>query len=187
MTDSRRDPALLTLAEFEAGGSRYDRCELWDGRLLLREPGGGWGGVVGTRLHEALARFVRERDLGWTPILETGFLLSADPPRVLSPDLCYISRRRLPRPPDRGFWPVTPEFVVEVLSPTDRRADALAKAGVWLAHGAEIVWVVDPLACRIAVLRMNLPSREVGPPDEADASPALPDFRIPLSDLFAGI
>jgi Uma2 family endonuclease len=178
---------LLTAEEFEAGGSKYDFCELWDGALLVREPEGGPGSEVTTRLLVRLNGHVYSRDLGWTPSQDTGFLLRRDPDRVLAADVSFVSMKRLPSIPRQGFWPVAPDFVVDVRSPSDRWADVVKKCGVWIAHGTLVAWALDPNERRIVVMRPDLPAVEAGPDDEVDAAPALPEFRVRVGDLFEGI
>lgn len=54
----------------------------------------------------------------------------------LAPDAAWISRSRL-----RAKQ--CPEFVIELLSPTDRPGRADAKMLEWLANGVELAWLID--------------------------------------------
>ena len=113
--------------------------------------------------------------------------MGRDPDRVLSQDVAFISYARLPAVPARSFMEVAPDFLVEVVSPNDRWDDVVAKAGVWIGHGCRAVWVVDPREKRVAVLRPGEPMALLEREGSADASPALPEFRLPLSEIFARI
>ena len=51
-------------------------------------------------------------------VAEAGYLVETDPDTVVAPDIAFVARERLPDPiPERGFLPVRPDLIVEVLSP----------------------------------------------------------------------
>ena len=80
----------------------YERGELWDGVFVVAEPSGGWAGAVGFRVGAALAGHIASRE-GWAFAADQGFVVARDPDRVLSPDVSFVSRERLPMPPETGF------------------------------------------------------------------------------------
>lgn len=66
---------------------------------------------------------------------------------VLSPDAAWVSRERLSsltRAQKQKFATVTPEFVIEVMSPSDRLATAQAKMRDWLRNGVQLGWLLQP-------------------------------------------
>jgi len=77
---------------------------------------------------------------------------------ALSPDAAWVSNvslRRLSRQKRKEFLPLCPEFVVEVLSPSDRLKDAKAKMEQWIANGAHLAWLIDGDAEALYVYRKN--------------------------------
>jgi Uma2 family endonuclease len=114
------------------------------GVLVVREPAGYRHGDVTARITKLLMEAVDARGLGRVVAAGTGFRLSADPDTVRAPDVAFISRERLPDPEDQGYPALAPDLVVQVLSPSDRPGETLAKVGDWLSAGALLVWVVDP-------------------------------------------
>ena len=76
-------------------------------------------------------------------------------------------------------------LAVEVVSPTDRRADVTAKALMWLDAGVRLVWAVDPDDRAVTVDGPGRVPRVLGVRDESDGGTVLPDFRVPVVDLFA--
>lgn len=77
---------------------------------------------------------------------------------ALSPDAAWVSNaslRRLSRQKRKEFLPLCPEFVVEVLSPSDRLKDARAKMEQWIANGAQLAWLIDGDAETVYVYRKN--------------------------------
>jgi Uma2 family endonuclease len=63
-----------------------------------------------------------------------------------SPDAAWVSKERMARVTKRqrlGFPHVVPEFVVEVMSRSDRLSAAQRKMEEWMANGVELGWLID--------------------------------------------
>lgn len=65
----------------------------------------------------------------------------------LSPGAAWISHTRLRENPN------CPEFVIELLSPTDRRNKTHAKMQEWIANGALLGWMIDPKTQTVTIYR----------------------------------
>ena len=131
---------LLTLPM--GRGKRY---ELVLGELRVMSPAGWRHGNVVSNLHELLASYVKQYDLGMMFGAETGFRLARDPDTVRAPDIAFIAKENVPSTmPQEAFWPGAPDLAVEVLSPDDRRGEVDEKIEAWLTAGTTAVWVVDP-------------------------------------------
>jgi Uma2 family endonuclease len=181
-----QDTRLLTADElFEMRDDGFHRYELVDGRLLTMTPAGGLHGLVGGRLFSALFAYVDDHRLGVVMPADTGFKLESDPDTVRAPDVSFISRGRIPEEGvPRAFWLCAPDLAVEVLSPSDRRADVNSKIAQYLRLGVKVVWLVEPSPRRVTVFRPGEPPQVLGETDALDAGDLLPGFRYPLSRLF---
>jgi Uma2 family endonuclease len=71
-------------------------------------------------------------------LLRDGSALSASASWVTNETI-----RRLTRRQRRQFLPVCPEFVVEVLSPSDPLKSVKAKMEQWIANGVQLAWLID--------------------------------------------
>ncbi len=177
----------ITAEDVLRSGSRWRDCELWDGLPMVREPSGGWAETTGVRIVARLEAYVRARDLGWVFMSSQGFLVARDPDRLLAADGSYVSKDRLPTVPRRGFVPLAPDFALEVRSPEDTWEATLEKCGIWIAHGSQVVWAVDPEPGKIAVFRPGrVPEIHVSP-GPLDLAPVLPGFTAEHGDVFAGL
>ncbi|HEY3081237.1 MAG TPA: Uma2 family endonuclease [Chloroflexota bacterium] len=178
------EPRLLTAEELLAMPDDGMRHELIKGELRTMSPPGGEHGdlamTIGTHVHN----FVRPRRSGRVFAAETGFLFRRHPDTVRAPDVAFIRAERIPPGGvPKGYIPVAPDLVVEVVSPGDTAAEVQEKVEEWLGFGVRAVWVVYPTGPR---LQLHLPdgtSRMHGPEDEVDGGEALPGFRMRLRDL----
>jgi len=105
--------------------------------------------------------------------------------RPLVPDVAFISYERLDplTPEERETPPVAPDIVVEILSPSDRRADVDAKCALYLACGVRLVLIVDPEKLRVEAFGGDGDHDTIGAVD-AYAPPSIPGLVFPLRAMF---
>jgi Uma2 family endonuclease len=160
------------------------RLELDRGRLV-REPGPGpRHGRVAFRVVDLLRREGEEKGRGLV-FFDTAFTLTSDPPTVRVPDVAFVTSGRIPEEgiTDR-FWELTPDLVVEVVSPSNRASDMQQKAVDYLDTGARSVWVVDPARRTVAVYRSRAEIRILVEGEILDGGDVLPDLEAPVATLF---
>ena len=162
------------------------RTELVRGDLVVMAPAGGRHGHIAHRLSLFIGNHVLEQNLGQVFAAETGFLLRRDPDTVRAPDIAFVAAGRLSDgelPP--GFLELAPDLAVEVVSPSDSSAAIRAKVRDWLEAGAPLVWVVYPDSRSVTVHRQGGQPQQLSETDSLSGAPALPDFAVPVRDLFA--
>jgi len=177
----------LTAEEFERLGDVLDPCELWDGTVMVHESAGSYAGAVGARLARLLGNHVDARDLGWIFDSSSGFQVGTSPDRVLSPDLAFVRRARLASLPRRGFYKLVPDLVAEVRSPSQNWAYTLERGGIWIAHGASVVWLIDAETRQACEFRPTADPVATGPDGSLGADPAIEGFAIPMREVFRGL
>ncbi|MGH2457558.1 MAG: Uma2 family endonuclease [Chloroflexota bacterium] len=176
----------LTVEEFArlptGQGVRY---ELVNGELRTMAAAGGRHGAVVARITVRLGSFLESHDLGVLFGAETGFFLQRNPNHLRAPDAAFVTHERLAGLDQvAGFLEVAPDFVVEVVSPSDSWSDVTSKAQDWLDRGVRIAWLVDPEAHSVEVWRTGGRVERRARDEEVDAEPALPGFRCRASELF---
>ena len=87
-------------------------------------------------------------------------------------------------PPD-NFVPLAPDLAVEVLSPSDRMADAMSKVTMYRQAGVRLVWLVDPATLTVTIFRQDAAPKMVGEGDTLDGGDVLSDFSVPVAEIFA--
>ena len=173
----------ISIEEFAA--TPYEgQWELVDGEATEVNPASFRSVWIASELYARIREFVRQDDLGRAVADGAGFILFDDRAVVRSPDVAFISRDRLPTIVE-GFVPVAPDLAVEVLSPTDRRANVLAKIAMYLQAGVRLVWLIDPESETVTVFADDRPVRVIGQDGVLDGGPVLPGISIAVAEIFA--
>ena len=165
--------------------SEGKRTELVEGELVVMAPAGGRHGRIANTIAYFLTQVSRDRKWGTVFAAETGFLLRRDPDTVRAPDVAFVSSERLGTDEaPAGFLKMAPDLAVEVVSPSDSAAAVQSKVEDWLGAGTRLVWVVYPDTRSVTVYRSLNEAEVLSEPDALDGAPVLPDFALPVSDLF---
>jgi Uma2 family endonuclease len=177
--------ALLTVAEY----ARLDEPD--DGYVsdlvrgvVVREPRPGPPhGRVQMRIGYALEGWARRAGADVTA--ESGYILSDDPPIVRGPDVAVVLRPRSGEGEPGGWIRGAPDVVVEVLSPSDTSTLVQEKTLDYLEAGAKLVWLVDPRARTVTVIRPDGSARILRKHETLEGEDVLSGFTVPLVELFA--
>lgn len=153
--------------------------------ITIMPPTNSETGASNSEINYQLAHWNRQHALGKTFDSSAGFTL--DTGAMLSPDASWISwaRWNALSPDDRrGFARICPDFVVELLSPTDRLTDTMRKMEHWLEAGARLGWLIAPDTESVYIFEPGQPVRPVvGFDQELPAGPVLPGFALELRRL----
>lgn len=161
------------------------RDELVRGRIAREPQPGAEHGWLSARLFREIDRCAQESGSGMA-LIETGFLLSVEPPTVRGPDVAFLGIERLPGEGiPKGFWRMAPDLAVEVVSPSNSAAEIQEKVVEYLAAGSRLVWVVDPKTRTVTAYRSPRDIRILSGDDVLEAEDLLPGLRLALADLFA--
>jgi Uma2 family endonuclease len=109
---------------------------------------------------------------------------------ALSPDAAWVSNERLAtrtKQQLRKFPHLVPEFVVEVLSPSDRLSAAQKKMRLWAANGVELGWLIDGDKRCVYVYRGTEEPRVVSERDSIAGEGPVEGFVMPLGEIWAGL
>ncbi|MYN64101.1 MAG: Uma2 family endonuclease [Acidobacteria bacterium] len=127
-----------------------------EGSIAVMAPTGGETGARSGRLFAAVFRWAEDDGSGVAFDSSTGFELPNG--AVRSPDAAWVARARLERLPaedKQGFLPLCPDFVIELLSPSDSRAVVRRKMEEYRDNGARLGWLVDPGRRQVAIYRAD--------------------------------
>jgi Uma2 family endonuclease len=161
-------------------------CELIDGTLVEKAVGFE-ASVVAMTIARILGFFVSARKLGVVSGPDGMFRLLAN--TVRGPDVAYLARDRFPGGafPTDAFPALSPNLVVEVLSPSNTQAEMSRKRIEYFHSGVQLVWIVDCASRSVAVYTSPSSVTELGDAQSIDGGMVLPDFTSPIADFFADL
>jgi Uma2 family endonuclease len=129
------------------------------GEILVMAPAGGEAGYRSADVLGQLRDWAVEDKRGRAFDSSAGFRLANG--AVRSPDAAWVLKERLAgltKAQKRKFLPLCPDFVIEVLSPSDRLADLQAKMREWIEQGVQCGWLIEPDSQSI---ELHVPNRAV--------------------------
>jgi Uma2 family endonuclease len=106
---------------------------------------------------------------------------------VRAPDVAFVKKERYEAiPPEQreNHAPIAPDFLVEVMSPSDRLSDLKAKMKEYVANGVGLGWLIYRKKRTVYVYRPGQAAQELTDVDAVAADPELPGFLLPLDRLF---
>ena len=170
------------LLQMKDDGFRY---ELVRGELIKRSPVGHQHGRIVLNFTTPLDQFVRANQLGAVYAAETGFKLAEDPDVVRAPDAAFIRRERVEEiGQTEGFWPGAPDLAAEVISPGDTHAEVQDKIADWLDAGTRLVVVINPSTQTVALYYSRSDVRILTINDILDGGEVVPNWTLPVRDIF---
>ena len=147
------------------------------GEVIVMPP---TGSETGNYNSELIANFViwnRQSQLGKVFDSSTGFRLPNG--AIRSPDVAWIAQERwaqLSPEQRRTFAPICPDFVVELVSPTDDVNALEAKMQEYIENGCRLGWLVNPQKRQVTIYRPQV-------------APEVVSFTVPLTgeDVLPGL
>lgn len=121
------------------------RCERTaEGEIVIVPSAGGEGAYRSGDALGQLSNWADREGAGKAFDSSVEFLLPDG--SALSPDASWVSNESLERlswEQRREFLRLCPEFVIEVMSPSDRLKPAKAKMERWIENGVQLGWLID--------------------------------------------
>ena len=138
----------LSDEEFERMSQQSDGASLErskEGAIIVNAPAGGMTSDGNREIISQLSNWWKQHRRGRAFDSNCGFFLPDG--SSLSPDAAYVTPEQLKdltRDDLARFLRLAPAFVVELLSQSDRLAEAAKKMEAWIANGVELGWLIDP-------------------------------------------
>jgi len=164
--------------------------EIFDGRLHVHPRPAPKHALAATSLgDELVGPFQKGRGGpgGWWILIEPEIHFEIKTV-VVVPDLAGWRRVRLPAMPDTAYFTVFPEWVCEILSPSNRADDLERKRTLYERYGVPYCWIIYPAAKTLEALVLEDGRyRLAGTFNEADQVRVVPFDAVAfdLGDLWA--
>jgi len=136
------------------------------------------------KLGTALSIYAERHRIGEVFYAPCDVVLSME--NIVQPDLLLVANER------KGILTAAnvqgpPDLVVEILSESTKQRDLEIKRKLYAKYGVREYWIVDPEAAMVEVLLWSesgyAPAGICGITDRL-SSPLLPEFNLPLSEIF---
>ncbi|MEM7594330.1 MAG: Uma2 family endonuclease, partial [Cyanobacteria bacterium P01_A01_bin.83] len=129
----------------------------------------------------------RQNKLGIVFDSSTGFKLSNS--AIRSPDVSWIAIERWSSLSDRqkkGFAPIDPDFVIELMSPTDELSATQQKMAEYTNCGVKLGWLINPDEKQVEIYRLSDEKEKeiLNNPSSLSGEDILPGLTIDLADIF---
>ena len=156
-----------------------------DGTIEFVTMTGGTTGRLNTKLIMRLGLWAEENSTGPVFDSSTGFRLPNG--AVRSPDVAWVRAETwqvLTTEQQGKFAPLCPDFVVELVSPSDILTDVVVKMEEYIANGCRLAWLIDPKTETARAFRAD-GSVSVAPTfaDSLSGEDVLPGFVLALDTL----
>lgn len=133
------------------------------GELIVMPQTYTWTGARNNEISAQLRNWARQDKRGVAFDSSTGWLLPNTARR--SPDAAWIFKHRIKDLDPTAFsryWPICPNFVIELKSQSDRPHALREKMTEWLANGAQLAWLIDPEARTVEIYRPGFEAETIG-------------------------
>ncbi len=113
-------------------------------QILIMAPAGNDSSAKNAELIFALVEWNKKYKMGIVFDSSAGFYLPDTSMR--NPDAAWISNERwnqIEKEERKKFAYITPDFIVELISPFDRLKQAKEKMEKWIKNGVSLAWLID--------------------------------------------
>ncbi|MEO1373348.1 MAG: Uma2 family endonuclease [Cyanobacteria bacterium J06635_10] len=155
------------------------------GELIIMPPTGGITGDRNSDLNYQLRGWSRKNKLGKTFDSSTGFKLPNGANR--SPDASWVKMERwntLTEDEQEKYIPLCPDFVVELMSPSDTLEKTRAKMKEYMENGASLGWLINRKQQQIEIYRPNQEVEILNFPQTLSGEDILPGFVLDLTEIW---
>ena len=140
---------------------------------------------LGSQIHGLLDQHCRENQLGRS-VSEMMFDIPSRS-NDRKPDVAFVSYSKWPRNrpvPSVNAWPVVPDFVVEVVSPSDAFFKVIDKVHEYFEAGVKLVWLIVSSVEQAYIFTAQDTVAIVNRDGELDGGDVVPGFRLSMGFLF---
>ncbi len=162
---------------------RFERTAI--GELVIMSPTGSETGNRNGRFNQRLFNWSDQDASGIAFDSSTGFKLPNGADR--SPDAAWVKLDRwnlLSQEQQQRFAPICPNFVVELLSPSDNLATLQAKMQEYLANGVRLGWLINRQTRQVEIHRPDQSVKGLNHPDSLFGEDILPGFTLQMSEIW---
>lgn len=155
------------------------------GHLIFMSPTGGETGDRNLELAFQIKLWNKQTKLGKVFDSSTGFRLSNN--AVRSPDVSWIPNSKwnaLTKEQKRKYLPVDPDFIIELMSPSDYLSDAQSKMREYIDCGVKLGWLINPDEKKVEIYRQGRETEVLDNPQTLRGEDVMSGLVVSLEEIF---
>ena len=155
------------------------------GEILIMSPTGGGTGKRNFEIGVEFGIWNRKYKLGVCFDSSTCFKLPDGANR--SPDVAWIKKERwdtLTPAEQEKFSPIAPDFVLELMSPSDSLQETRAKMQEYINNGVKLGWLINRKMRQVEIYRLGKPVEILEFPQELLGEDILPEFILNMEIIW---
>ena len=156
-----------------------------EGEVTIMPPAGWESARRNAEITAQLQAWATRNGTGTTADSSAGYVLPNG--AVRSPDASWVSNARLASVTAEQrsrFLPLCPDFVIELRSPADRLPALQDKMAEYMANGASLGWLIDPLNREVFVYRPGLDVERLDAPESLSGHPVVTGFELRMGGIW---
>jgi Uma2 family endonuclease len=158
-------------------------CELVDG-VLVEKPVGWHESQLAIWLAHYFCQYLEQHPIGAITGGDGPYRLRIGLVRL--PDVAFVSYQRLPAEAESAaIAPIGPDLAVEILSPSNRKAEIERKLDEYFAAGTRLAWIVNPIRRTVRVYTSRTDQKLLTERNLLTGGGVLPGLRISIRTWFA--
>jgi len=155
------------------------------GELIIMSPAGGETGNSNAGLTAQTWIWNEQNKLGKVFDSSTGFKLPNGANRA--PDASWVTLERwnaLTSEQKKKFPPICPDFVVELMSPSDSLKETQDKMKEYRDNGARLGWLINRKSRQVEIYRQGAEVEVLSSPATLSGEDVLPGFMLSLESIW---
>jgi Uma2 family endonuclease len=155
------------------------------GELIIMSPAGGETSISNAGLTAQIWNWNQQHKLGKVFDSSTGFKLPNNANRA--PDASWVKLERwnaLTPEQQKKFPPICPDFVVELMSPSDSLKETQDKMKEYRDNGARLGWLINRKSRQVEIYRPHQEVEVLESPTTVSGEDVLPRFTLNLESIW---
>ncbi|XZO03226.1 MAG: Uma2 family endonuclease [Microcoleus sp.] len=155
------------------------------GEIIIVSPTGGETGSYNSEINADFVIWNRQTKLGICFDSSTCFKLPSGANR--SPDVSWIKQERwdaLTPEQKQKFPPISPDFVLELMSPTDSLKQTQDKMQEYMNNGVKLGWLINRKTSSVEIYRQGQAIEVLESPAQLSGEDILPGFVLNLQTVW---
>jgi len=156
-----------------------------EGELIVMPPTGGETGRSNSSINGQIWFWNEEKQLGEVFDSSTGFTLPSGADR--SPDVSWVEKSHwdvLTKEQKEKFIPLCPDFVIEIMSPSDNLKKLQNKMVEYIENGCRLGWLIKRKKQEVEIYRSGKEVEVLKLPETLSGEDVLPDFVLNMNKIW---